>query len=68
MIPWGDHTQLSSFVIGTFLYLPSTISNCHSTLEKSIRHFSPWSGGETFLDGVEKDAQGMAISTLQEAS
>jgi hypothetical protein len=36
--PCGDHTQLSSFVPGTFSYFPSATRTCHSTREKFIRH------------------------------
>ena len=43
--PWGDQTQLSSGVFGIFWYLPATISCCHSTREKLIRHWSPSLGG-----------------------
>src|SRR5262245_15997572 len=66
--PWGDHTQLSSRVLGILWYFPSAISFRHSTREKLTRHWSPSSGGTFRWECSASDFQGIANSTDQDVS
>src|SRR5579864_4126392 len=66
--PCGDQTQLSSLVPSTFRYLPATISCCHSTREKLMRHCSPSRGGTGTFVSSFSPFQGQAISTVQPLS
>src|SRR5688500_2974175 len=66
--PCGDQTKLSSFVLGTFRYLPSTISCCHSTREKFTLHSSFGAGGDGLCANSASAFHGRAISTVHPVS